>query len=368
MQYESLDIDIPESIVLIVGANGAGKSTLLDGITVALFGPDAARDGKQSLRSDFAGEASITTAEVSFLFEGAEYVISRSWKGKAMASQATATLRSEQGEMILATGVDAVDKFVEGKILPKDMFLFSFLAHQNELANLSTAKPSEKLEFFISSLGIDNVDRVLEAIRRDEKSARDRLEGYSGLLDDIQQLNEELVLAEKKINSLREKEHDLSLLISNATEDLSFSVSLLEAMEEKKALFIENKNEIARARAQRDAISLKIADLTSKAEAFSKDMSSRDIILKQVESLRSALPSDQEIEKMIEERRAYAIAYADYTTKNDAHNKTVGLLENIKNKVFALTDSSTRGGSNCSCRCKTTYRICCQKKKIYLAT
>ena len=49
-QHRDTTIDLPTGVVGIVGANGTGKSSVLEGVAWALYGTQATRGTKGSLR------------------------------------------------------------------------------------------------------------------------------------------------------------------------------------------------------------------------------------------------------------------------------------------------------------------------------
>src|SRR5438045_9696670 len=62
----------------IIGANGSGKSTLLEGIAWALYGQDAARGKKETIRSLRAGPNARVKVELEFELGGHRYRVARS--------------------------------------------------------------------------------------------------------------------------------------------------------------------------------------------------------------------------------------------------------------------------------------------------
>ena len=61
----------------IIGANGSGKSTILEAIAWALYGQDAARGKKESIRSLRAGPGAKVKVELDFELGGHRYRVER---------------------------------------------------------------------------------------------------------------------------------------------------------------------------------------------------------------------------------------------------------------------------------------------------
>src|SRR5215211_1244061 len=61
----------------IIGANGSGKSTILEAIAWALYGQDAARGKKETIRSLRAGAGAKVRVELEFALGGHQYRVER---------------------------------------------------------------------------------------------------------------------------------------------------------------------------------------------------------------------------------------------------------------------------------------------------
>ena len=77
MRLESLDItnfriirratiEFPDSVIGIIGPNGSGKSSIVEAIAWALYGTQAARSGRDEVKSTFA--RAVDTCEVNLAF------------------------------------------------------------------------------------------------------------------------------------------------------------------------------------------------------------------------------------------------------------------------------------------------------------
>src|SRR5918993_2513298 len=61
----------------IIGANGSGKTTILEAIAWALYGQDAARGKKETIRSLRAGPNAKVRVELDFELGGHRYLVTR---------------------------------------------------------------------------------------------------------------------------------------------------------------------------------------------------------------------------------------------------------------------------------------------------
>src|SRR6478672_5363316 len=76
-QHVDTFIEFDTGLTGIIGANGAGKSTILEGIAWALYGQDAARGKKETIRSLRAGPGARVRVELDFELGGHRYRVER---------------------------------------------------------------------------------------------------------------------------------------------------------------------------------------------------------------------------------------------------------------------------------------------------
>ena len=76
-QHESTDIEFGAGITGIVGPNGSGKTTLLEALAWAIYGSQAARGDRDSIRRLGAKARANVEVEVEFRLGGHEYRVLR---------------------------------------------------------------------------------------------------------------------------------------------------------------------------------------------------------------------------------------------------------------------------------------------------
>src|SRR5258708_2777107 len=76
-QHVDTFIEFDVGLTGIIGANGSGKTTILEAIAWALYGQDAARGKKDSIRSLRAGPAARVKVELDFELGGHRYRVER---------------------------------------------------------------------------------------------------------------------------------------------------------------------------------------------------------------------------------------------------------------------------------------------------
>ena len=151
----------------IIGRNGAGKSSIIEAIAWAIYGNQAARTGKDQIKSSFARQSDECRVSLKFEIRGEPYHVIRKISGKSDRAEVE-LFRSGQPESV---GVSDTKDHV-GELLGLDWrgFRTSFLAQQQELNALADLQPSRRKDHLAMMLGVDRIDR---AIARSKEDARD---------------------------------------------------------------------------------------------------------------------------------------------------------------------------------------------------
>jgi exonuclease SbcC len=172
-QYKDSTIEFGDGITGIVGLNGAGKSTLVEAIAWTLYGPNAARTGKEGIKRSTASVAANVETELIMEIEGTEYKIVRVLKGGSQTADASIFAGGKQ----IADSVKGVEKEV-AYLLKMDWksFYTSFFARQKELNALTDLTPASRRDTIIRMLRIDAVDKVIKLINEEKKKNTLKLE------------------------------------------------------------------------------------------------------------------------------------------------------------------------------------------------
>lgn len=159
-------LTLPDQVIGIIGPNGAGKSSLVEAVAWALYGNRAARSGKEEIRSSYATGDSDCLVRLEFELGREHYRLERRLVG-----------RTERPEVILfrngsreSSGATETERHV-AHLLGLDWrgFLTSFLARQQELNALADLAVGQRREHLAGMLGIDRLDRALQAVKEDRR-------------------------------------------------------------------------------------------------------------------------------------------------------------------------------------------------------
>ena len=243
-------LDIPDGVVGILGANGAGKSTLIESIAWALYGSggrnsDIIRDGKEGIKNYNASPKEECSVKIIFEFNGINYELVRSLKGKSNTPNACLIADGMQ----MANSDSAVTEKIEKMLgMGSKEFFISIFSRQKDLSALSELNPTKRKEHIVRLLDIDILHDVVKNVGNDlniEKRVKDALE--SSLKNSDVELKKDCLIRNKNllITSKNEINRELSVLKEREAELLNEKNKASEELEKLDAVcrkYVEAKN------------------------------------------------------------------------------------------------------------------------------
>jgi exonuclease SbcC len=161
--HRDTDIELGPGLTGIIGPNGAGKSTLLEAIAWALYGTDAARGTRDSIRWRRARPRSEVRVELEFGLGPHEYRVARTLYGAELFLDGAAQpMTTSLGEV--------TDRLTRVLGMSRDEFFNTYFTGQKELAVMAAMKPTERGQFLSKLLGYDKL-RLAQELARQRRSA-----------------------------------------------------------------------------------------------------------------------------------------------------------------------------------------------------
>src|SRR3954464_14294863 len=145
----------------ILGPNGSGKSTLLEAIAWALYGQDAARGKKETLRSLRAGPNARVKVELDFELGGHRYRVER--------GLTSAELYLDGADTPIANSITGVTELLRRRLgMSLEEFFNTYFTGQKELNVMAAMGPSERAQFLSRVLGYERL-RTAQTLVRDRR-------------------------------------------------------------------------------------------------------------------------------------------------------------------------------------------------------
>lgn len=184
-QHEDSFIEFSNGITIINGTNGSGKSTILEAITWAIYGTDAARGTKDSIKFNKAKAKAKVRVELVLDLDNELFRVERFLdKAELYLGNSTTPIVTSQQE---------VTKYLTDKLgMTKDEFFNTYFTGQKELNFLANQSRVERKKFISKVLNYEKIREIQEQIRVDKKSLFDEI-GWlkQGLSSDIESIKED---------------------------------------------------------------------------------------------------------------------------------------------------------------------------------
>lgn len=157
-QHRDTDVEFGPGLTGIIGPNGAGKSTLLEAIAWAIYGTEAARGTRDSIRWRRAKPRSEVRVELEFGIGAHEYRVVRTLYG--------ADLYQDGAAQPVATTLNEVTRRLTRALgMTRDEFFNTYFTGQKQLAVMAAMRPTERGQFLSRLLGYDKLRMAQERVR-----------------------------------------------------------------------------------------------------------------------------------------------------------------------------------------------------------
>jgi DNA repair protein SbcC/Rad50 len=182
-QHEDTELVLGAGLTGIVGPNGAGKTTLIEAIAWALYGADAARGTRDTIRRRGAGARAPVRVELDFVLGAHRYKVIRSLNG--------AELYQDTEAAPVANSLGAVtDKIGRLLGMTRDEFFNTYFTGQKQLAVMGAMKPIERAQFLSRVLGYERLRLAQDRLRETRLTMKATLQALESQLPDPAELDE----------------------------------------------------------------------------------------------------------------------------------------------------------------------------------
>ena len=289
-----------KNIFLITGPTGAGKTTIFDAISYALYGEASGSSrSKDSLRSDFAIEETLTYVELDFELRGKVYKIKRvpQQERKKLRGEGT-SIKNTEAELILPNGeiitrVTTVDeKIVDILGINKNQFKQIVMLPQGEFRRLIEADSQERETIFRKIFGTEAFETIQRRLEEERKSIYKNI-SEKQTKRDTHVKNIEASGAEALIDLISSKNLNIVEIIANTKVLIETDEELRRGLEADIIKLSKEHEDLHRRMIEGQEINKKLRDKLmlegEYQEHFSKTNEYKEKQL-QLEKVRKALP------------------------------------------------------------------------------
>ena len=174
-QHADTEIELGKGITGIVGPNGAGKSTLLEAIAWAIYGSQAVRGDKDSVRNLRAKARSSVKVELELSLGRHEFRIVRGLHSAELY---------RDGVLLANSLKEVTEKAQKALGMTHEEFFNTYFTGQKDLAVMGALKREERHAFLSRVLGYERLDLARVDVRETRNALSGELKGLeAGLVD-----------------------------------------------------------------------------------------------------------------------------------------------------------------------------------------
>ena len=157
-QHANTRLEFDLGLTGIIGPNGSGKSTILEAIAWALYGQNAARGTRESIRFARAGARAQVKVELDFELGGHRYRVVR--------GLTSAELYLDGAEAPIANSLTGVTELLQRRLgMSQREFFNTYFTSQKELAVMAAMQPAERAKFLSQVLGYEKLKQAQDLVR-----------------------------------------------------------------------------------------------------------------------------------------------------------------------------------------------------------
>lgn len=193
-QHADTELVFERGLTGIVGPNGAGKTTLLEAIAWAIYGIDAARGKKDSIRRRGAPPRSRVEVELEFELGAHRYRVVRSLHA--------AELFLDGDAAPIANSLAAVTEKLTRLIgMTREEFFNTYFTGQKELAIMAQMSAPERAQFLSRVLGYEKLRTAQQRLKERKRVVQATLDALTIDLGDATRLAAEEAQASDRLQS-----------------------------------------------------------------------------------------------------------------------------------------------------------------------
>ena len=181
-QHADTELEFGPGITGIFGPNGSGKTTLLEAIAWAIYGVQAVRGDKDSIRRLGAKGRAGVEVELEFRLGAHEYRVTRGLSTAALL---------QDGQVVANSLKSVTDKLERTLGMTHQEFFNTYFTGQKELAVMAALGKTERAAFLSRVLGYERLRDAQDRVRAVRNAVAAEVRGLEAGLPDAAVLAEE---------------------------------------------------------------------------------------------------------------------------------------------------------------------------------
>ncbi|MEE8250252.1 MAG: SMC family ATPase [Gemmatimonadales bacterium] len=328
-QHADTEIVLGLGLTAIIGPNGSGKTTLLEAIAWALYGAQAARGTKESIRWNGAAPRSQVRVELSLSLGAHEYRVVRGLY--------QAELYQDGGDKPIASSHQEVTSRVIRLLgMTLSEFFNTYFTGQKELAIMASLTPSERAKFLSRLLGYEKLKDVQDQLREGRSVLRGELTATERSLGDEGALREELGRAKRELDASRTRHEEAQRARTTAERELTEvgpEWNRLVALREQVTASQSNLKLARQAVEEGRRECMRVDKELATALRARDELEELEDVLREVDPLRVELEALDAEAKRAGKRRSLMGKLEEVSAETDRLTNRVRVLENAESEL-----------------------------------
>jgi exonuclease SbcC len=289
-QHVDTFIEFSAGITGIIGPNGSGKSTILEGIAWALYGMQAARGNRDSIRSYNAPARAQVNVELDFTLGGHRYLVSR--------GLTNAEVYLDGATLPIATTVrETTDYLARRLAMSRDEFFNTYFTGQKELGVMAAMGPTERAKFLSRVLGYERLRDAQDIIRERKRQLESETKGIRAAMPDPDVVARAIADAASRLSAAEKRLASATATRSGARTVLDQIEPRWEAIQREREIVLALVSELRVAESERAAALRDLERIDREAAEVTAARESLASIIEQLAPFAALQAELRELEK-----------------------------------------------------------------------
>ena len=192
-QHAKTEIGFDGGITGIIGPNGSGKTTVLEAIAWALYGNQAIRGTRDSIRFIGAGARAPVEVELDFDLAGHRYRVVR--------GLTTAAVYLDGAPTAIANSISGANELLQRRLgMSRAEFFNTYFTGQKELSVMAAMGPTERAQFLSRVLGYERLRTAQDLLRERRRLIGAEIAGLRAGMPDPETITRTVAAAEARLS------------------------------------------------------------------------------------------------------------------------------------------------------------------------
>ncbi|KYK29016.1 MAG: hypothetical protein AYK23_05335 [Candidatus Proteinoplasmatales archaeon SG8-5] len=326
-RFRSAELELPEGMVSIMGPNGVGKSSLMEAVAWCLYGNEAeiVRTGKESIKREGSAHTDPCLVKVEFDFEGTQYAVERSMKGKSLSMNASMHAAGK----LMARGSDDVTDAVK-KLFGMDhkSFFISVFARQKELNALTSYPKHQRKKLVLRMLEIENIEEAIKRVREDLRLLSEAIHNREEELEDDEG-NPVIKVIKDDIKALEKEEKELAKSETRAMKELVNIEGLRKKLKDEMNKLEKAREKWQRCLREKESMKATLRAQKERVTELKRDLAKLEKLEDKVRSVAAKMKDYRnELDSVLDKRKAAL-------KERDSLNSDIGTLKAAESQIRA---------------------------------